>query len=257
MIIAGVASLSASMRNCVLVSLLILVLVVLARPQSYPRFEIRGDVLVNNSFILRGFEMGIGEGHNDSLHCVTDNSDCCSNGEGNWYDETGGEVQYRSDGGSSLYVIRGDGVVYLNRRTGGRSGMWRCDIPDSNGVQQSMYIYLGTPTTGVYGCVCGVSCLILLEISTGQLSSVAITFTLESEANEDPPEFTLTCQSRKGPVTEVEWRRNGVRVEEDSNHMTSQIIVDTSRVTVYNNTLRVRGREEGLYVCNMSNNRHE
>ena len=34
----------------------------------------------------------IGEGHNDSLHCVTDNSDCCSNGEGNWYDERG-EVQ--------------------------------------------------------------------------------------------------------------------------------------------------------------------
>ena len=92
---------------------------------------------------------------------------------------------------------------------------------------------------------------------TGRLSSVAITFTLESEANEDPPEFTLTCQSRGGPVTEVEWRRNRVRVEEDSNHMTSQIIVDTSRNTVCNNTLRVRGRESGLYMCSISNNRHE
>ena len=48
-----------------------------------------------------------------------------------------------------------------------------------------------------------------------------------------------------------------MRVEEDSNHMTSQIIVDTSGNTVYNNTLRVRGRERGLYVCTMSNNRHE
>ena len=38
-----------------------------------------------------------------------------------------------------------------------------------------------------------------------------------------------------------------MRVEEDSNHMTSQIIVDTSRNTVYNNTLRVRGREGGRY----------
>ena len=104
---------------------------------------------------------------------------------------------------------------------------------------------------------CGVSCLILLEMSTGRLSSAVITFTLESEANEDPPEFTLTCQSRGGPVTEVKWRRNGVRVEEDSNHMTSQIIVDTSRNTVYNNTLRVRGRENGTYVCTVSNNRHE
>ena len=98
--------------------------------------------------------------------------------------------------------------------------------------------------------------LVLLssEMCTGQLSSAVITFTLESEANEDPPEFTLTCQSRGGPVTEVEWRRNGVRVEDDSNHMTSQIIVDTSRNTVYNNTLRVKGRETGTYVCTVRHN---
>ena len=97
-------------------------------------------------------------------------------------------------------------------------------------------------------------CLILLEMCTGNLSLAIIYFTLESEANEDPPEFTLTCQSRGGPATEVEWRRDGVRVEEDSNHMTSQIIVDTSRNTVYNNTLRVRGRESGAYVCTVRNN---
>ena len=110
--------------------------------------------------------------------------------------------------------------------------------------------------TQVYSCVCGGPCVFieLLQLPTGRLSSAVITFTLESEANEDPPEFTLTCQSRGGPVTEVEWRRNGVRVEEDSNHMTSQIIVDTSRNTVYNNTLRVRGRESGTYACTVRNN---
>ena len=90
-------------------------------------------------------------------------------------------------------------------------------------------------------------------MSTGRLSSAVIYFTLESEANEDPPEFTLTCQSRGGPVTEVEWGRAGVRVEEDSNHMTSQVIVDTSSNTVYNNTLRVRGKEGGHYMCSVSN----
>ena len=62
------------------------------------------------------------------------------------------------------------------------------------------------------------------------------------------------CQSRGGPVTEVEWRRNGVIIEEDSNHMTSQIIVNTSRNTVFNNTLRVRGRETGTYVCTVRHN---
>ena len=102
-----------------------------------------------------------------------------------------------------------------------------------------------------------INMLNLLETITGRLSSAVIDFTLHSEANEDPPEFTLTCQSRGGPVTEVEWMRNGVRVEEDSNHMTSQIIVDTSANTVYNNTLRVRGKESGTYKCNVSNNRHE
>ena len=126
--------------------LLVFALVAAVTSRSYPRFETRGNVLVNNSFILRP---RIGEGHNDSLHCVTDNSDCCSNGEGNWYNETGGEVQQGSVGDSNLYVTRGNRVVYLNRRIGGRSGMWRCDIPDSNGVLQSIYIYPGTPTAGV------------------------------------------------------------------------------------------------------------
>ena len=91
----------------------------------------------------------------------------------------------------------------------------------------------------------------------GLLPSAVIYFTLDSEANEDPPEFTLTCQSRGGPVTEVEWMRNGVRVEKDSNHMTSQIIVDTSANTVYNNTLRVRGRESGTYKCTVIKNRRD
>ena len=118
--------------------------------QSYPRFEFRGDVLVNNSFIVRGEPVNIGEGNSYSLHCVTDNSECCSNGQGDWYDEMGRQVQQGPDGVGGLYVTRGDGVVYLNRRMGGSSGMWRCDIPDSNGVQQSIYIYLGTPYTGNY-----------------------------------------------------------------------------------------------------------
>jgi hypothetical protein len=50
------------------------------------------------------------------LHCVTDNSECCNNGQGDWYDEMGRQVQQGSDGKGGLYVTRGDGVVYLNRR---------------------------------------------------------------------------------------------------------------------------------------------
>ena len=54
---------------------------------------------------------------------MTDNSDCCNNGQGNWYDVTGGEIQQEPDGDSDMYVARGDGVVYLNCRRGGQSGI--------------------------------------------------------------------------------------------------------------------------------------
>ena len=146
---------------------------------------------------------------------------------------------------------------------------WSISIAEQEEVQECgdviflivmVYSRASTSTSAllqqVYGCVCDVLCLILL-MCTGNLLSAVTYFTLESEATEDPPEFTLTCQSRGGPVTEVEWRRNRVRVEEDSNHMTSQIIVNTSRNTVYNNTLRVRGRESGTYVCTVRNNAQE
>ena len=134
------------MTSYAIFNLFLLVVGGLVVAQSYPRFEFKGSTLPNNSYIFRK-NIAV-EGQNDSLHCVTDNSDCCNNGQGNWYDETGGEVHQGPDGESNLYVTRGDGVVYLNRRRGGQSGMWRCGIPDSNGVQQSIYIYLGTGTTG-------------------------------------------------------------------------------------------------------------
>ena len=82
-----------------------------------------------------------------------------------------------------------------------------------------------------------------------------LSFTLDSEVSEDPPEFTLTCVSRGGPATRVVWRRDGMEITENSTYSTSQIIVDTSSTTVYNNTLRVRGREGGVYRCAVSNSR--
>ena len=84
--------------------------------------------------------------------------------------------------------------------------------------------------------------------------SVVIYFTLHSELNENPPEFTLTCRSYGGPVTTVLWWRNGDLVQEDRYHETSQIIVDTSANTVYNNTLTIKGREGGVYMCTVGNN---
>ena len=93
-----------------------------------------------------------------------------------------------------------------------------------------------------------------LSISIGELNYAVIYTILNSEPNENPPEFTLICYSEGGPATTVMWHRNREPVQEDSNHEISQIIVDTSENTVYHNKLRVREREEGLYTCNVSNN---
>ena len=84
--------------------------------------------------------------------------------------------------------------------------------------------------------------------------SVEIFFTLDSEPNNDPPEFTLTCRSEGGPVTTVMWEKNGIPLHENINYTTSQIITNTSSNTVYYNTLSINGREYGTYNCTVNNN---
>ena len=131
--------------------LLALAVTVHSSTQTYPRFEFRSKIQTNNSYVLRGqvnSPTPIGEGVNNSLHCVTDYMNCCNSGsgKGNWYDPRGMEVSEQADGDSDSYVTRGDGVVYLNLRRGGQSGMWRCDIPDNSGHTQSIFIYMGIGT---------------------------------------------------------------------------------------------------------------
>ena len=131
--------------------LLFALVVVVTNSQAYPQFEFGRRVLPNKSYIVREH---IGEGVGNSLRCVTNYSDCCSgsgSGMGNWYDEQGMEVHQGAAGGyfSDLYVTRGEGVVYLKRRHGGQSGMLRCDIPDTTGTTQSIYIYTGTTRSGI------------------------------------------------------------------------------------------------------------
>ena len=88
------------MLECGLVYLLLLLALtntVHSSTQTYPRFEFRGNVLTNNSYILCGqvsSPTAIGEGVNNSLQCVTDYINCCNSGSGmgNWYDPRGMEV---------------------------------------------------------------------------------------------------------------------------------------------------------------------
>ena len=47
-----------------------------------------------------------------------------------------------------------------------------------------------------------------------------------------------------------------MEITENSTYSTSQAIVDTSSIPVYNNTLSVRRREAGAYRCTVSNSQN-
>ena len=122
--------------------LIVTALVTLASSHSLPRLQIGEANLTNNSYI---YFASIGREY-DALKCVTDSVNCCNDSDvGNWRDERGRAVHQGVDEATCLYVTKGMGVVSLNRIRGctpETSGLWRCDIPDSNEVMQSIYIYI-------------------------------------------------------------------------------------------------------------------
>ena len=81
----------------------------------------------------------IGEGVN-ALLCVTDNTECCDDGE--FFYPDGTRVLFSSN---FLYRNRGEQFIGLNRRNGATSplGRYRCDIPDASGVTRSIFINIG------------------------------------------------------------------------------------------------------------------
>ena len=96
----------------------------------------------------------------------------------------------------------------------------------------------------------------LCRVVAGALDSAVVSFSsLLTDANEEPPQFILTCVSEGGPATSVVWERESTEIPEDSDHVTGQILVDSGENTVYENTLRVTGREPGQYQCTVSSNR--
>ena len=116
--------------------------------EKLPYFEHRTNTLTNNSIIHYA---NISEGLN-ALNCKTDDVNCCNRSmSGSWRDERGIPVHQEADETNCYYVARGDRVVSLNRKRSSTcvvptSGLWRCDIPDSTGVNQSLYIYITNGT---------------------------------------------------------------------------------------------------------------
>ena len=124
---------------------------VIVNCQSLPHFQnIDHTNLGNNSIIY--YDRIYDEG--GALKCVTNMSiNCCHDTNvANWRDERGELVQDQegADDGTCLYVTRGDGEISLRRNSScipPTSGLWRCDIPDSSGEIQSLYIYISNDTS--------------------------------------------------------------------------------------------------------------
>ena len=91
----------------------------------------------------------IGDSIADSLLCKTNLTACCRNSDsstalGNWFFPNGTKV----GNGWDFYRTRRHMVVQLHRRRGGVEGIYRCEIPDSMSVIQTIYIGVYTTSTG-------------------------------------------------------------------------------------------------------------
>ena len=79
---------------------------------------------------------------NEPLLCVTDSIDCCSRepgvSNGQWYFPDGSAVPDES--GDNFYQASVFAAVRLHRINDMTNGIYRCDIPDTMGNNQTLHI---------------------------------------------------------------------------------------------------------------------
>ena len=112
---------------------------------------LNGTVIPNHGLVLLE---DIGDS-DAALLCTTDLVACCyyyPDRFGDWFFPNGTVVPNSVINDQSLqwdfYRNRGPSVVRMNRRRGGVNGIYHCEIPDQNGVSQSLYVGVYTRNTG-------------------------------------------------------------------------------------------------------------
>ena len=117
------------------------------------RFSLNDAAYQNNSLVTLE---DIGEDEN-ALLCITDLIACCRcpyTGEmwpdmGNWFFPNGTKIYTSGEGTDwDFYRTRGEMVVLMHRKGGGEDGIYRCEIPDTFNVAQTIYIGLYSASTG-------------------------------------------------------------------------------------------------------------
>ena len=116
-------------------------------------FSLNNTTYLNNSLVTLE---DIGE-NDTALLCRTNLTDCCNHSYtggyksaiGNWYFPNGSRVPSGySYSWSDYYRTRDFMVVHLNRRSGGVEGIYRCEIPDSMNVFQTLNIGVYNTNSG-------------------------------------------------------------------------------------------------------------
>ena len=118
--------------------------------------SLNGTAIANNGYVAVD---DIGEGDAAALLCHTDKVDCCTDmmrqtRAGEWYFPNGTRVGTFGGFQDEFYRNRGTQVVRLNRRQGTftERGLFRCEVPDSDNVTQSVYINIGMLSISLAKC---------------------------------------------------------------------------------------------------------
>ena len=123
------------------------------------RFSLNGTTYQNNSIVTLE---NIGNNSDTALLCMTNFTPCCrpsynESAVGNWFFPNGTTVPSRSvNVSTTFYRTRGRMVVLLHHGGGGVDGIYRCEIPVSTNIYQTIYIGVYTANSGELPNNCGV-----------------------------------------------------------------------------------------------------
>ena len=217
--------------------------------------QLSGQRYANNSLVTL---TAIGEGDTAALLCLTDQEMCCRGSDG----VPGGDWYYPNNGSlvpfgfempmASIYQNRVASRVRLNRRDDAQSptGVYRCEIPDASGTEQSIYVglYLESEGNNYILHYHGVhNHTVLCPYTPGSPTVDSLTFAEES----------LTCSSSGGPATTVTWERNGVPLNLiGAAYQQTQTVTNTS-AAAYETTLTSSNASvfAGAFRCTVTNTR--
>lgn len=120
-------------------------------------FYLNGDLHPNNSVVSIA-DIGVGTG---ALYCITDREQCCretdGGASGEWYlpRQT---IPVNGNGENSVEDFsqsRMPSAVLLHRRNNATSpaGLYRCEIQDSGGSFQTLFVVLRNENGGITACM--------------------------------------------------------------------------------------------------------